>query len=466
MKIDLHTHSTASDGSYSPAQIVRHAVLLGIQVLALTDHDTTDGLGEFHQEGVKHGIETLSGLELSVDYGEGSLHLLGYGFKFDDEYLNNVLEALKESRSNRNVKIINKLNELGFSITVEGVARHARNGVMGRPHIAAELVRTGQITSIAEAFDRYLDRRAIAYFDRRRLTLAEGIDLIHAAGGVAVWAHPGTHGDELEQMLNHLPEWKKMGLDGIETDYSAHSVEFRDKLTTLAREHDLIVTGGSDFHGSYRSEVALGQGPQGIDVRHLCYKQLIKRIWSIQNNSLEGETLKTKLLTIILILFALVFSGCSSSPRTPVTAFDPDTTEQGNGGNLDEHGTLFFKSNAATRWVTDLRTSVSEGVLLAENESADTVVGYIKLDGTIVFADKTDLTFVWRGGVSGNTLVYFYISSDGVHWQNAPYLLVSDWQTAPHVLFSSEGIPLTFKFEFRMPPGGRARITEVRAYGK
>ncbi len=172
-----------------------------------------------------------------------------------------------------------------------------------------------------------------------------------------------------------------------------------------------------------------------------------------------------------LLLFGLgnFVSGCSSEPRSPTATQNPDTTGQGGGnggGNLSGYGTLYFQSSPTTRWLTNLSTSVSNGVLLAENESADTLITSIALDGAIAFGNKRNLYFLWRVGVTGNTVITFYVSSDGIHWQNAPFHPDSDWQVAPHILFTADGVPITFKFEFKIPPGGRARLTEVRAYGK
>ncbi len=255
--------------------------MLDIEVLSLTDHDTLDGLEEFDAEGEKLGIRTISGVELSVDIDGGSLHLLGYGFRADDRDLKSILIELKESRQVRNQKIIHKLQELGYDITLDGVSKRARNGVMGRLHIAAELVAAGRAGSINEAFAHLLKRGGAAYFDRRRLTMFEACTIIHQAGGAAVWAHPGLHTENLSALIERLPDWKKEGLDGVESDYSAHSIEQSENLREIAGKLGLIVTGGSDFHGSYRPGVELGQGPEGSQIREECYFQLRERIHEI-----------------------------------------------------------------------------------------------------------------------------------------------------------------------------------------
>ncbi len=289
MKIDLHAHSTASDGSFSPSELIHHAASLQIELMALTDHDTLDGLEEFHEAGKMMGIETLSGIELSVDYDGGSLHLLGYGFDISNVDLNRVLVELRESRVERNEKIINKLREFGYTITSEGVAKRAGNGVAGRPHIAAELVATGEIESVSVAFSELLGSESSAYFDRKRLTLEDACNLIHQAGGPAVWAHPGLHGSKLPDLLLRVGEWKMKGMDGLESDYSSHSFELRDLLRAIAGENKLIATGGSDFHGSYRPNVKLGQGPEGHPIHDECYYQLFGRINEIRTKLLTGR---------------------------------------------------------------------------------------------------------------------------------------------------------------------------------
>ncbi len=175
------------------------------------------------------------------------------------------------------------------------------------------------------------------------------------------------------------------------------------------------------------------------------------------------------ILSIFILVGSLVTIGCDSNPRSPTSSNNPDTTGQGGnngGGNLAVYGTMFFQSSISTRWLVELPATVVNGVLLGENESSDTLTASITYNGRISFGQKKNLTFLWRGGVSGNTVIQFYVSSDGIHWQNAPYHPDSDWQAAPHVLFTEDGIPLTFKFTFKIPPGGRVRLTEVRAYGK
>ena len=282
MKIDLHSHSTASDGSLSPSQLVHHASERKLDLIALTDHDTVSGLLEFNTAGVRFGVQTLNGTELSVDVEDHTLHLLGYGFDPENPTLISVLPELRTSRHNRNIKILEKLTQLGYPLDPDRVALRARNGVLGRPHIAAELVASAGLTSIHEAFEKLLTRGGPAYFDRERLTLGKACAIIHAAGGAAIWAHPGVHGDELPSMLEMLPDWQKEGLDGLESDYPTHSPALRNNLQERAGRLGMIFTGGSDFHGSYRPNIDLGQGVEKLSIPDECYYQLRERIDAYQ----------------------------------------------------------------------------------------------------------------------------------------------------------------------------------------
>lgn len=281
-RIDLHTHSTASDGSLSPTALVTAAARIGLDVIALTDHDTCDGLDEALVAADRLAVEVIPGLELSIDHDKGSLHLLGYGLDHRDPRLAAVLAELVESRRERNIKIVERLNGLGFRITFEDMMRRSPSGTMGRAHIALELAESRQVGTFDEAFERLLKRGAAAYFERRRLRLAEACDLIHLTGGAAVWAHPMHHGAELPALLQRLPDWGKAGLDGIESDYSSHTLKQRDFLRREATRNGMIYTGGSDFHGAARPAIKLGDGPAGGGVAEECLEGLRKRIEKVQ----------------------------------------------------------------------------------------------------------------------------------------------------------------------------------------
>jgi len=281
-KIDLHTHSTASDGTLSPAELVVSAKARGIVALSITDHDTFEGVSEALEAGQREGVRVVSGVELSVDHRDGSIHLLGYGFDHCNKALIRAVEYLIESRNERNLGMIKRLSELGFSITLEDVRELSKRGALGRAHLAQWLYISRQVGSIDEAFDKLIGKGKPAYLDRKRLDLSDACSLIHAAGGVTVWAHPGLHKGNLSHKLNQLQDWKRMGLDGLESDYSGHSIVLRDMLRLKAKDIGMIFTGGSDFHGDIRPSVQLGDGPGGEDIAYECWENLNGRLKEIR----------------------------------------------------------------------------------------------------------------------------------------------------------------------------------------
>ena len=286
--IDLHTHSTASDGSMAPDVLVRHAYGLGLSAIALTDHDTLDGAGLALEEGKRLGMEVIPGVEISVTLSSWDLppvvsprsmqesksmvcmrpemHLLGYFFSGNYSLLSDTLSELRDKREQRNPKIIKKLNELGFDITLGEAAAKAGGGMVGRPHIARALMEKGYISSIAEGFNKYLAAGRPAYVEKDKLTPEEGITEIIRAGGVPVLAHPiylGLKGTELGKVLEKL---KAAGLRGIEALYTENTQEQTEELLKLAAEYGLKVTGGSDFHGSFKPGIEAGTGRGNLRV--------------------------------------------------------------------------------------------------------------------------------------------------------------------------------------------------------
>jgi hypothetical protein len=258
--IDLHCHSTASDGTLSPAEVVRLAVDVGLSALALTDHDTIGGVQEAAKEAGRLNLDFLPGIEISAEYPQpGTLHLLGYGVDPQSTTLRDLTKTLIAGRDNRNPKIIDKLQKLGVAITMEEVQRESGGKVVGRPHIAAILVRKGYVSSIKQAFDKYLAPGGAAYFDKERLSPAKAISMILESGGLPVLAHPiqlRYHNDaELERLIKDLLD---MGLAGIEVIHSDHGPELIEKYTALADRFGLLKTGGSDFHGSNKTRIQLG----------------------------------------------------------------------------------------------------------------------------------------------------------------------------------------------------------------
>jgi predicted metal-dependent phosphoesterase TrpH len=257
--IDLHAHTTASDGDRTPTQLVQRAADMGLAAIAVTDHDTTDGVAEALEAGKRLGIEVVPGIELSAEFEKGQCHILGYFLDPNDPALLARLRNVLENRDRRNGKIVGKLQELGFDITLEEVSAVAGGDVVARPHFARVLVDRGYVRSMQEAFDVYLAKGAKAYVDRDRLTQQESIDLLHGAGGLAILAHPNNLNRDAAQTEAEIARMQSLGLDGIEARYNRHTLEDNARYLALAERHGLLTTGGSDFHGlTVKPDVFLG----------------------------------------------------------------------------------------------------------------------------------------------------------------------------------------------------------------
>jgi predicted metal-dependent phosphoesterase TrpH len=249
------------------SQLVKHAVHRGITAIAITDHDTVEGIEEAIEEGTKKSVEIVPGIEISVDFKK-ELHILGYYIDIYSEPFNNVLQELKEFRRERNPMIIKKLNEIGIDVQIRDVEKGHYGGVLGRPHIAAALLKKGYVSNIKEAFEKYLAQGKPAFVRKQRLTPKEGIELIKSAGGLAVIAHPvyiERSGVDLEDLIIELEGY---GLDGIEVYYSEHSNNLVDKYLKLAQKYNLIPTGGSDFHGINKPDIELGIGHGDLKITY------------------------------------------------------------------------------------------------------------------------------------------------------------------------------------------------------
>lgn len=260
MFTDLHSHSTASDGTLAPAAVARLAKESGLSAWALTDHDTVAGVAEAAAASETFGIDFLGGIEISAEYRHpGILHILGYGIDPHSAVLADMTRQLIAGRDNRNPKIVRKLQQLDVAITMQEVENEAGGGVVGRPHIAAILLRKGYVNSLKQAFDLYLAPGGSAYFDKERLSPRQALDMIRQSGGLPVLAHPvqlRTENDaQLERIIKDLMD---LGLAGIEVIHSDHSGEWVEKCTRLADRFNLIKTGGSDFHGAKKAAIQLG----------------------------------------------------------------------------------------------------------------------------------------------------------------------------------------------------------------
>ncbi len=261
-EVDLHCHTTASDGLLTPWELVKCAADLSLKAVGITDHDTLSGWDEAEKAGRIFGVEIIKGVELNTDWAGTEVHILGYEIDPRRTVLQEKLRELREARLKRVYNIINNLQELGIPISKTEVEKVSRGESIGRPHIAQILVEKGVVSSNREAFDRFMVPGAPTYVPRLKITPEEGIALIRQGGGVPVLAHPGIHSIE-----KGLPQWIKAGLQGIEVSHSEHSYADEKKYRQLAKKHGLIMTGGSDFHGEERKPgVPLGGWGTSYDV--------------------------------------------------------------------------------------------------------------------------------------------------------------------------------------------------------
>lgn len=260
MSIDLHIHSTISDGTMSPSELVVFAARKGLSAIAITDHDSVGGVGEAMDTGEALGVEVVSGIELSVKYKGSSAHLLGYLFDHESISLQQALVRLQEGRVKRNKEIISRLNDQGIAVKYSELEEISGPGECGRPHIARLLIKRQVVRTMDEAFERFLARGAKAYVSRFIYDVEEAIALIKEEGGLSVLAHPVQLGKNILSFKELLLDMAAMGLDGIEVYYPSHTRQFRKQLIEFAREHDLLITGGSDFHGSIRPGTTLAGG--------------------------------------------------------------------------------------------------------------------------------------------------------------------------------------------------------------
>jgi hypothetical protein len=254
--VDLHSHTTASDGALAPRDLVRLAARHGVRVLAVTDHDSTEGLPEAIDEAARHGIEIVPGLEINTDVPGAEIHVLGYCVDWQADWFQAFLREQRAERTARVYRIVERLTGLGMPLAAEEVFAICKEGSPGRPHVAQAMVNRGYVKSVREAFDRWLRADGPANVPRRRLTPAEAVAVIRRAGGVPVLAHPGlANRDEM------IPELVAAGLAGIETDYPEHSVGQITGYRRMCQRLRLVATGGSDYHGSHTGRASTVGSP-------------------------------------------------------------------------------------------------------------------------------------------------------------------------------------------------------------
>jgi len=282
--VDLHIHSTASDGTLSPSEIVSMACECHLRAISITDHDTIEGSRQALDQGIPPSIQFLIGVEISAapltEYStDSSYHILGYGMDLDDPELNRVLNKLQRARKDRNPDIIEKLQASGFEISLQEVCELAGEGLLGRPHIARVMLEKGYVASIDQAFDDYLGKGRSAYVDKYRVDIGHAIELIINSGGIPVLAHPGLLEPVDDAALDALVAvLKKMGLMGIEVFYPNHTPEQVNHFLALAADQNLLVTGGTDFHGELKPEISLGTGDGSLFVPFALFEALLDKM--------------------------------------------------------------------------------------------------------------------------------------------------------------------------------------------
>lgn len=264
--VDLHVHSTCSDGTYSPSELVQYAAQKGLKAFALTDHDTTEGIPEAVEIGRRLGVKVIPGIELSTNYWGKDIHIVGLGIDIEDYYFQDELKRFQNSRDIRNLKMITKLQEAGIEISYDTMMAAFSDAVWTRAHFARYLLDHNYVRSMSEAFDRYLGDYAPCFVPREKVTPFQAIRLIHQGKGVAVLAHPLLYHLSDTNLEKLVTELKHAGLDALEAIYSANKWVDETNMTHLAKRHRLKISGGSDFHGSNKPDIDLGTGKGNLKI--------------------------------------------------------------------------------------------------------------------------------------------------------------------------------------------------------
>lgn len=283
--IDLHTHTNASDGTYTPEELIDYAATKGLSAIAITDHDTINGISRAVAQAKKHpGLEVIPGIEYSTnsDICKSDIHILGYYINPDDQTFTSELKHIVESRIGRNDKLLAKLQKAGMNITKEDVTATSDDGVITRAHFAKALQNAGIVNRMSHAFDRYLGDGKPFHIEREKVTQQMAIEMIRKNGGVPVLAHPVLYGLNLKKLNTLIEELIGYGLQGIEGIYTTYKTHETQYIERMAKEHNLIVTGGSDFHGGHKPGIDLGTGFGKLvipyDIRDQLYEVHLKNI--------------------------------------------------------------------------------------------------------------------------------------------------------------------------------------------
>ena len=275
-RIDLHTHTTWSDGSFTPKELVEWAHQHAIQALAITDHDTTDGLDEALAMSHPLAMDLIPGIEISTRFQEREIHVLGYFIDYQNPIFQTRIRQLQSTRLTRIQDILQQLQHLGIPISLDEVQQLTGSGSIGRPHIAQVLIRHGHASNFKEAFEKYLGIRGKAYVPREIPEAAEILRWIREAGGVAILAHPFWEGYRQEEINPACQRLVEQGLQGLEVFYGTFSAKQISFNLHLAKRFDLLVSGGSDFHGTYKPEIAIGKGKGALKVPQTALDKLRK----------------------------------------------------------------------------------------------------------------------------------------------------------------------------------------------
>jgi len=274
MAVDLHLHSSASDGTDTPANIVELAASEHLGTISLTDHDNLDGIAEARDASAAAGIEFIPGVELSVDFHGTKMHMLVYFLEPEPGPLQDRLAELRNGRDRRNVAMVEKLNDLGYDITIDDVVKHAAGRSVGRPHMADALIAKGRVKTRNDAFDGLLSDGGVAYVERDRLTAENAIRLARDSHGVPVVAHPITIGLSREEAGSTFRRLADHGLGGIEAHHPKHNPSLRAKFVEIASTLGIAATGGSDYHGADAREFRVGKGTGDLLVPDVAVDQL------------------------------------------------------------------------------------------------------------------------------------------------------------------------------------------------
>lgn len=278
--VDLHVHSTKSDGSYTPRELVEYAVKKGLAAFALTDHDTTEGLAEAFLAAEGKDIEVIPGIEFSTEYQGKDIHILGFYIDHEGKEFRKYLKDFQESRRIRNEKMCKKLVEHGVDISYEELKERFPGAVLTRAHYARFLWEEGYVSSMKEAFDRYIGDHAPCFLPREKVTPVQAVKLILKAGGVPVLAHPVLYGMSDKRLEELVAELKEAGLKGIEAVYSTYNSGEERQMKKLAGKYGLLISGGSDFHGAAKPGLDLATGYGKLVIPY----EILERIKEVKEN--------------------------------------------------------------------------------------------------------------------------------------------------------------------------------------